>query len=217
MKYSVGRITSGCFRNCYFCVVPKHEPNGIRYIQHPKDIWREGTILRLLDDNLLAHKQAFTDLHQWATENKVVVRGDTWDARLVSSEYAGMLKDIRMEYNRVHFSFDISGYWPQIKVGLDNMRNSGWNMSALVFLIYCHDEAAIPDAKKRWCLIRAEGADPYLMVNPENRTPRLTAIAARARNPAVWRKLSDDEVWGERTELTDEEKNATEVEYSYEG
>ena len=96
-KYSVGRVTSGCIRKCPFCMVQLLEPEGIRYIQGPEQIWKKGTILRLLDDNILAMPQAFWDVYSFCKKFKVKIHFEYLDARLVTEDIAEALGKMRHE------------------------------------------------------------------------------------------------------------------------
>jgi hypothetical protein len=187
--YSVGRVTSGCIRKCYFCVVPKLEPNGIRFVQHPKDIWKPGTILRLFDDNILADPKSFWLVHD------VKVRFEYLDIRLVTPELAKGLKEMRHEGSRLIFSFDMSGMEKQFREGVRILGEAGWKPRQLVILMYMHDEAAIPDAMHRWSVIRECGCEPFLMVNNENRTSVLKRIVSRGTAPAYWRNRTTEEIF----------------------
>ncbi len=193
-KYSFGRVTSGCIRKCPFCVVPEMEPDGIRYIQGPEQIWKEGTILRLLDDNILAMPKAFWEVVQFCTDKKVTIHFEYLDARLVTQAIAFGLHTLKHE-RRINFSFDMSKDESKIRRGIIHMETAGFHPSALQFFIYLHDEAGIPDAMYRWDIIREEGCDPFLMVNNDNRTKRLMRVARRGCRPPIWRGLTTKEVF----------------------
>jgi hypothetical protein len=193
-KYSIGRVTSGCIRKCPFCVVPIMEPNGIRYIQSPWEIWKPGTILRLLDDNILAMPKAFFDVVYFCKKFDIKIHFEYLDCRLITPDTARMLKELKHD-GQIKFSFDVTKDEPLIRRGISRMKKAGHRPSALQFLIYLHDEASIPDAMYRWDVIREEGCEPFLMVNNENRTKRLRKIARRGCRPAIWRNLKTTEVF----------------------
>ena len=195
-KYSIGRVTSGCPRKCYFCIVPKLEPDGIRYIQHPKHIWKRGTILRLLDDNILADKKAFDEICDFCKENDVTIRFEYLDARLLRKEHTLRLKELRHEGGYLHFSWDMTGDEKLIRKAFDILCDAGWRLSATQWLIYLHDEKSIPDAAYRFETIRSLGGEPFLMINNEGRTKKLRKIARRGCRPAIWRKMKTGEVFG---------------------
>ncbi|MDD3962218.1 MAG: hypothetical protein PHT77_10190 [Bacteroidales bacterium] len=194
-KYSIGRVTSGCPRKCHFCMVHLMEPNGIRYVQHPMFIHKKGTILRLLDDNILAMPDAFKLIYTYCHENKITIRFEYIDARLITPENARMLKNMKHEHGYLHFSYDMTKDEVSIRNGIKCLTDAGFRSNALQFFIYLHDEKSIPDAEYRWNVIRELGCEPFLMVNNENRTPRLKKIARRGCRPAIWRNLKSSEVF----------------------
>lgn len=193
-KYSIGRVTSGCPRKCYFCIVPQLEPNGIRRIQGPEDIWKPKTILRLLDDNILALPSAFDEVHKFCIDNHVTVRFEYLDARFITDNYAKKLKEMKHE-NSIHFSFDTTSDEPHVRRGIERMIKAGHRPSSMMFLLYLHDEASIPDAMKRWDVIREYNCEPFLMVNADKRTKRLRRVARRGDKPVIWRNLTTAEVF----------------------
>ena len=191
--FSVGRVTSGCCRKCSFCVVPQLEPNGIRYIQGPTDIWYDG-ILRLFDDNLLAMPEAFWEVINFCHEFHVKLHLEYLDIRLVTPEIAEGLKAVT--HNRgLWFSFDLTGIEKQVRRGVQMLYDAGFGGWQVHFFIYLHDEAMIPDAQYRWKVLRDLGVEPFLMVNKDNLTDRLKKIRRRGCRPAAWRGLTPEEVF----------------------
>lgn len=193
--YSIGRVTSGCPNDCYFCIVPKMEPEGIRYIQHPCQIWKPGTVLRLLDDNILALPYAFDEIHEYCTSGKVPIRFEYLDARLITHDQAVKLKEMRHEHGNIYFSWDMTRDEPMIKEAFETLESAGWRLNATHWFIYLHNEAAIPDAMHRFETIRQLGGEPFLMVNNDNRSSELRRIARRGCRPAIWRNLEVAEVF----------------------
>jgi len=193
-KYSIGRVTSGCIRECPFCVVPQMEPKGIRYIQGPEQIWKPGKILRLLDDNILAMPKAFAEVCSFCKKHDVTIHFEYLDCRLIAPSVAKALKEMKHD-GQIKFSFDMTRDEPHILEGIREMIIAGFRPSALQFLIYLHDEKSIPDAMHRWDVIRAQGCEPFLMVNNEARTGRLRRVARRGCRPAIWRGLTTKEVF----------------------
>jgi hypothetical protein len=199
--YSIGRVTSGCNQKCPLgakgiCIVPQLEPGGIRYIQHPSKIWKGGkSILRLLDDNILCMLEKFWEVHDFCIQNNVKIHFEYLDARLITEPIAKGLKEMKHDGGLLHFSYDVTAIEPQIRKAVKTLKDAGFRANALEWFIYLHDEASIPDAKYRWNVIRELGCEPFLMVNNDNRTKRLSKIARRGCRPAIWRNLSADEVF----------------------
>jgi len=192
-EYSFGKVTTGCIRKCSFCVVPKME-STVRFVQRPEDIWKKGTILRLLDDNILALPNAFYMVHDFCLENDVTLHMEYYDIRLLTREIAEALREIRHDTG-IWFSYDIKGIEKSVRKGVELLTDAGIKTSSIRFFIYLHNEASIPDAKYRWSVIRELGIDPFIMVNNENRNRKLRRIARRGARPAIYRHLSSDEVF----------------------
>ena len=193
-KFSIGRVTSGCPRKCSFCVVNKLEPEGIRYIQPPADIWKEGTILRLLDDNIFALPKAFDDVYEFCTEHKITLHAEYFDIRLLTPTFAKQLKDLKHDTG-IWFSYDLTGIEKSVRAGVKMLEGAGINLHSVHFFLYLHDEEMIPDAQYRWGVLRELGVEPFLMVNKDNLTRRLKRVRRRGCRPAIWRNLTTEEVF----------------------
>ncbi len=193
-KDSVGYVTRGCIRRCHFCVVPLMEPDGIRFIQWPRHFYRGG-ICRILDDNILAEKAIFMYVAAWATDLKITVLFDTLDIRFVDPEIAVALRGMRHNNRTLNFSFDYTRIEAIVRKGVRTLMDAGFHPRKLKFYIYCENEDQIPDAKYRFSVIREMNCEPFLMVNPDYLTPRLRKIRRRGVSPAIYRGLTDDEVF----------------------
>jgi len=193
-KYSIGRVTSGCIRKCSFCIVNKLEPDGIRYIQHPEMIYKKGTILRLLDDNIFALPSAFWEVHTFCKDNSILLHMEYFDIRLLTPEFAKGLKELK-HHNGIWFSFDFTNIEKAVRDGVGLLNEVGFGNRAIHFFVYLHDEDMIPDAVYRWGILRGLGVDPFLMVNKDNLTKRLKGIRRRGCRPAAWRNLTPEEVF----------------------
>jgi hypothetical protein len=193
-KYSVGRVTSGCIRKCPFCMVHVQEPAGIRYIQHPSQIWKPGTILRLIDDNILAMPEAFNEVYDFCIKNNVVLHMEYWDIQLIDPVAAGQIAVLNHEQS-IWFSFDYEGIEDQVRRGIKNLFDAGIKPYKLRCLVFLNDESQIESAKRRWTILRDLGVDPFLMVNIDNKTKNLYRIQKRACRPGIYRHLSTEEVF----------------------
>lgn len=194
-KFSVGKVTTGCPRRCPFCMVHLMEPEGIRYIQPPDKIWKPGTILRLLDDNILAMPEAFWEVFEFQQKTDLKIHIEYLDIRFITLDIAKALK--KMKHNRgIWFSFDFTETEKAVRRGVQNLFDAGVNKFSIHVLIYCDGEHEIEDAKYRWKIIRDElDLEPFLMVNDDNITPRLREIRRRGTRPAAWRNLTAEEVF----------------------
>jgi hypothetical protein len=193
-QYAVGRVTSGCIRYCHFCIVPKLEPEGIRYIQSPSQIWDGHRILRLLDDNILAHPKAFEEVYSFCVQNKVILHMEYWDVRLINKHNAPKIVEMKHDTG-IWFSWDMTKDEKQIQKGIESLLATGVPPSKLKCFLYIHDESQIVDGMYRWRILREYKVEPFLMVNMDNQTPRLKAIHRRGCRPAIWRGLTPEEVF----------------------
>jgi len=189
---SIGRVTIGCPRKCYFCLVPKM--GEMRYVQHPKEFY-QGGVCRILDDNLMAMPGAWGLTVRWLVENDIEVNFDGLDIRLVDEHIAKDISMLKFHNGNPHFALDSSAYEPEFRRGVELLEGAGVRPSRLMVYIYLHDEKAIPDATKRWGIAREYNTNPFLMVNPENMTSRLRTIRRRGCRPAIWRNLTPEEVF----------------------
>lgn len=201
--YTYGRITSGCPRRCHFCTVHIQEPDGIRYIQHPKDIWIQGTTLRIFDDNILANHDAWNDLYQWALEKDVRLHIEYLDIRLITPKIADQLRQLKHDNNALWFAFDFTRIEKAVRRGVATLQDAGFKGRSLRFFLYCHDEEAVEDAKYRWKVLIELGCEPFLMVNVFNRTKRLGRLQRRCTRPAAWRGADVDKLFNLDTRISE--------------
>jgi hypothetical protein len=192
LDYSLGYISRGCPNHCYFCKVPKMEKD-VRYIQHPSMFYNTGYV-RVFDDNILACKEAWDDLHSWSVDNDIVVSMENLDATLITESIANDMLDIKW-HGTIHVALDRDCDIEDFKVGMNIAFAQGMSPHKFSCYIYCHDEKSIPSAVLRWNTVRDMKIDPFLMVNSVNITPRLRKIRRRGCRPAIYRKLTAEEVF----------------------
>ena len=103
--YAIGYLTRGCPRNCRWCVVPKKEGN-IRPYRVWQDLVRQDTDkLVLMDNNILACDYGIEQLAGLIDSGYRIDLNQGMDARLVTSEVAGILS--RLKWIRcIRFSCD---------------------------------------------------------------------------------------------------------------
>lgn len=193
--YSYGKITTGCPRKCYFCIVPIQEPNGLRFVQMPNEFYRPGTILRIFDDNILASHFHWDLFVSFVKTNRITVHIEYLDIRLVNKKVARDLCRIKRDTYYQCFSFDFTKMEKALRKGVECLRSAGFKPYRIRLLIYCHDENEVPDAKYRWKVSRELGCQPFLMVPVENQTPAMKRIIRRCARPAIWRNMGLDDVF----------------------
>ena len=116
------------------------------------------------------------------------------DLRLIDEDIAARVMALRW-WGQPTFALDMAQYVEQFSRGADILLAAGMRPGAVKVFIYCHDEVAIPDARRRWEIVRSFGFEPFLMMNRGNITPTLRRIRRRGTRPAIWRNLSAAEVF----------------------
>lgn len=194
-KYSVARVTSGCFRRCHFCVVPLLDP-FTRKIMSPILQYKENTILRLLDDNILFDKEAFTEVINFVKEKNIIIRFEYLDIRLITNEIALQLKSVKHYNNTLFFSFDFTNMEKSVRKGINILFEAGFKSHQIKFLMYCHDESQLEDVKYRWSIIRDEfNCEGFVMFNIDNLTKKTKKIRRITQRPALYRNLTKEEIF----------------------
>jgi hypothetical protein len=126
--YSQGFTTRGCVRKCEFCVVPEKE-GKIHINQHPSEFHddRFNTCM-IMDNNLLGLRDWFKVVADWFIESKVKMKSPQgWDARLLTEESAGILKDIKHE-GGLHFAWDNIKDEEKIVSSVKLLKDAGFNL-----------------------------------------------------------------------------------------
>lgn len=99
-----GFLTRGCPNNCGFCIVSQKECARSVKVADLSEFWRGQRHIKLLDPNLLACKDRADLLRQLIDSRARVDFTQGLDARFVTEEAAGLLKQIKID--KVHFAFD---------------------------------------------------------------------------------------------------------------
>ena len=127
-KTSYGFITRGCIRKCEWCIVPRKEGN-IRPNKDIEDILEGNNKAILLDNNILACDYGLEQIEKIIKLKCKVDFNQGLDARLVTSDIAKMLSNVRY-INHIRFACDtmqavsplISAIEKLNKVGVKNYR-----------------------------------------------------------------------------------------------
>lgn len=99
-----GFLTRGCPNNCGFCIVSQKECARSVKVADLSEFWRGQRHIKLLDPNLLACKDRADLLRQLIDSRARIDFTQGLDARFVTEEAAGLLKQIKID--KVHFAFD---------------------------------------------------------------------------------------------------------------
>ena len=201
---SVGFVTQGCRRKCYYCIVPKMPP--IRFIQ-PVSAFYRGGVCNIMDDNILFLPERFKEAANYLIDNKIKTHFEYLDIRLVTEEIAGLLGEIKhrrrmkkgeIDSGDIHFAYDITDENTEVAIerNVGILNDVGLKGRKLKFYIYIHsdDEKDIIDAAHRWEFIRGLGSDVHGMPNIENVKDEY--ITRNVKREGIWRKLTTAEVFG---------------------
>jgi len=128
-EYSQGFTTRGCIRHCPFCLVPQME-GSLRTVQRPWEFHDDRfKTCMLMDNNLLAaHHDWITGVFEWFRDVGVGMDATQgFDARLLTEEWAGMLKDIRHPKG-IHFAWDNLRDEAAIIKAIGLLKGAGFNL-----------------------------------------------------------------------------------------
>lgn len=168
-EYSQGFTTRGCIRHCPFCFVPEKE-GKIQIWQHPSKFHddRFNTCM-IMDNNLLALPEWFKTVSSWFIENGIKMKSPQgWDARLLTEEYAGILKDIRHD-GVLHFAWDHTRDEKAIIRAIRILKDIGFDLKHKIgfYVLAGYGEKGynptFEDALYRCNRLREMGVNAYVM------------------------------------------------------
>lgn len=161
-EYAMGFTTRGCVRNCDFCIVPEKE-GKIRAVNDIYDFWDGQEKLKLLDNNLTAHKRQFDrTLNQLIKENIKTDFNQGLDIRLITPEQARLLSKIRL-WGQIHFAFDDPSIESQVRKGIKILKNNGVKPYKLMFYVLIGYDTTKEEDLHRVDVLDSLGVDPFVM------------------------------------------------------
>jgi len=170
---SIGFSTRGCFRNCYFCVVPKKE-GQFRQTQHPREWYNPAfSKITFLDNNILADKQWFMQITEWCLQRKLKM----WltqglDIRKVDLEIAKRLFEFK-RHHMISFSWDSLKDESALRKGIELLKQAGFTKSMLrarvQFYIYVDSDADYESGLYRCRELKKLNCNAYVMFNIDNK------------------------------------------------
>lgn len=186
-EYSQGFTTRGCLRKCPFCVVPEKE-GSIQIWQHPSKFHddRFDTCM-LMDNNLLAApKEWVKEVSNWFTESGVKMLDHGFDARLLTEEYAGMLKDIKHPKG-IRFAWDNMKDESAVIRAIKLLSDAGFNLKHdISFYVLAGYNTTFDQDLYRCNKLREMGVNAFVMRYHRN-DPRINRLAKWAnRRWAYW-------------------------------
>ncbi len=134
-----GFLTRGCPNNCGFCIVSQKECARSVKVGDLSEFWRGQRHIKLLDPNLLACKDRADLLRQLIDSRARVDFTQGLDARFVTEEAAGLLKQVKID--KVHFAFDYMKNEKAIIKGLQTYKRvcGTRENNAIVYMLTNYD------------------------------------------------------------------------------
>ncbi|WP_256622631.1 hypothetical protein [Methanolobus chelungpuianus] len=179
--YSMGFSTRGCFRNCYFCIVPEKE-GSFHKVAHPQE-WHNPTFdkIMFLDNNILADKEWFFEVTQWCIDHGLKV----WftqglDIRLLDEQIAARLYKMKV-WKPIFFAWDHIQDEPIIKAKIRVLNKVGFTPSKLKrwvqFYVYVGSDADYETGVYRCRTLKELNCNPFVMFNiDEKPTKRIQEL-----------------------------------------
>ena len=188
--YAIGRFTRGCPNRCPWCVVPKMDGNEVRHVADLKDFWDGQSVVRLLDDNIMADADEFCrDCEQLAREGVHVI-WDALDIRLVTDATAKALASVKRE-KRLHFAWDGHSQDDAVPRGIECLKRNGIKPYRLMFYVLVGFNTTPDYDMHRIVTIHRMGADPFVMPF-DKKDPYQRHIARWCNNKFVFRNTDFD-------------------------
>ncbi len=187
-NHSMGFTTRGCFRNCWFCIVPKME--GKIRINSPVEEFHspEHDTVELLDNNILYFEDWFMQNTGYLIKHDLKVIENGIDIRLVNKKNAERLHELNIKSDRLHFAFDDLSYEKEVRRGIEILEKAGFKPRYLMCYILAWP-GGFEDAWKRLEIIWKEyRIDPFVQVYNNSRKDRKIRRLARWCNRHKLRK-----------------------------
>lgn len=163
-EYSQGFTTRGCVRKCPFCIVPKKEGN-IQTWQHPIEFHEERfNTCMLMDNNLLgAPKEWINPVFDWFNETGTKMIDHGFDARLLTEEWAGRLKDIKHPKG-LRFAWDNMNDEKAVIKAISFLKDAGFNLkNDISFYVLAGYNTTFEEDLYRCNKLRELGVNAFVM------------------------------------------------------
>lgn len=184
--HSLGFTTRGCFRNCWFCIVPKCE--GMIRKNSPIEEFHnpEHDTVELLDNNILYFEDWFMRNTDYLIKHDLKVKENGIDIRLVNKKNAERLHELNIKSDRLHFAFDDLSYENEVRRGIEILEEAGFKPRYLMCYILAWP-GGFDDAWKRLELIWKDyQIDPFVQIyNNSSKDKRIRKLARWCNKPQL--------------------------------
>lgn len=185
-----GFLTRGCPNNCGFCIVSQKECARSVKVADLSEFWRGQRHIKLLDPNLLACKDRADLLRQLIDSRARVDFTQGLDARFVTEEAAGLLKQIKID--KVHFAFDYMKNEKAIVKGLQTYKRvcGTRENNAIVYMLTNYD-TTIEEDLYRLRMIKQCGFLPDVRIYRKPAAPQILRDLQRWCNNRILYRSCD--------------------------
>lgn len=161
-EYAMGRFTRGCIRRCPWCVVPKMDGNKVRQVANLSDFWDGQKVVRLLDDNIMADADIFSNACEQLSKAGVKVIWEALDIRLVNEQTARALASVKNQKS-IHFAWDGKAQDRFIVPGIEKLKAAGIKPWRLMFYVLIGFDTTREYDLHRVMTLHQLGAHPFVM------------------------------------------------------
>lgn len=185
-----GFLTRGCPNNCGFCIVSQKECARSVKVGDLSEFWRGQRHIKLLDPNLLACKDRADLLRQLIDSRARVDFTQGLDARFVTEEAAGLLKQVKID--KVHFAFDYMKNEKAIIKGLQTYKRvcGTRENNAIVYMLTNYD-TTIEEDLYRLRMIKQCGFLPDVRIYRKPAAPQILRDLQRWCNNRILYRSCD--------------------------
>ncbi len=190
-NHSYGFTTRGCFRNCWFCIVPRVE--GEIRINSPVEEFHnpDHDTVELLDNNILYFDDWFMKNTDYLIKHDLKVIENGIDIRLVNKKNAERLHELNMKSDRLHFAFDDLSYEKEVRRGIEILEEAGFKPRYLMCYVLAWP-GGFEDVWKRLEIIWKEySIDPFVQIYNNSRKDKRIRKLARWCNKPQLRKTCE--------------------------
>lgn len=185
-----GFLTRGCPNNCGFCIVSQKECARSVKVADLAEFWRGQRHIKLLDPNLLACKDRTDLLRQLIDSRARVDFTQGLDARFVTEEAAGLLKQIKID--KVHFAFDYMKNEKAIVKGLQTYKRvCGTRENNAIVYILTNYNTTIEEDLYRLRMIKQCGFLPDVRIYRKPAAPQILRDLQRWCNNRILYRSCD--------------------------
>lgn len=162
--YAIGRFTRGCPNRCPWCVVPEMDGNDVRHVADLEDFWGGQSVVRLLDDNIMADADEFCRDCEQLSKAGVKVIWEALDARLVTDQTAAALATVKQERGRcIHFAWDGHSQDDAVPRAIEILRRHGLKPWRFMFYVLVGFNTSKEYDLFRIYTLRDLGTNPFVM------------------------------------------------------